>query len=394
MTVESQLKPGDEANGYDLEGPSTQVRIPGAGPARRPDCISESEAEALKARAAEIVERLAQASGSAELQLLDSFAVVGVEAQQRASGELDFLRTQVGEMLGDGGPAGEVTRDLVDLRVALDRISPSEHGTRGGLRRIIPFSGGMLDRLQRIAIRYETVSRQVVSIEQRLDQGRVVLRRDNVLLRKLYEDVEAHQLHIERNAYLGEALLVGLEALLARTQDPWKRERVQTAIFDVATRVQDLRTMQEVHTQFFVSIEMTRVNNSRLAQAVDRTLSMATNTLMVGLAIQTALARQKRVLQATERTRQFLGDLMAANAAAIRQHSTEIGDVYTNPVVALDKLTQAHQDLVEAMNTAARVEAEGMQAARANIEKLRQMTEELAVRSPGQPALPTEPIEA
>ena len=37
--------------------------------------------------------------------------------------------------------------------------------------------------------------------------------------------------------------------------------------------------MQEVHLQYFVSIELTRQNNNRLGQAVDRTLTLATNVV-------------------------------------------------------------------------------------------------------------------
>ena len=75
-----------------------------------------------------------------------------------------------------------------------------------------------------------------------------------------------------------------------------------------------------------------------LAQSVERTLALGTNVVMVGLAIQTALARQKRVLEATRRTREFLGNLIVANAEAIKQHTSDIGDVYKDPVVALDKI--------------------------------------------------------
>jgi uncharacterized protein YaaN involved in tellurite resistance len=247
----------------------------------------------------------------------------------------------------------------------------------------MPFSNNLVRQLERIAVRYETVSRQVMVVERRLVEGRSLLRRDNIELRKLYEEVEAQQNPLERNAYLGEALMTELEALLARTSDPAKRERIQTVLFDVAMRVQDLRTMQEVHTQFFVSIEMTRVNNSRLGQAVERTLSLTTSTLMVGLALQAALSRQRRVLDATERTRAFLGDLIVSNATAINQHVSEIGDVYRNPVVAIEKLNQAHNALVEALDTAGRLEAEGIELAKANIARLRQLTAEISERATG-----------
>jgi uncharacterized protein YaaN involved in tellurite resistance len=104
---------------------------------------------------------------------------------------------------------------------------------------------------------------------------------------------------------------------------------------------------------------------------------------MVGLALQAALSRQRRVLDATERTRAFLGDLIVSNATAINQHVSEIGDVYRNPVVAIEKLNQAHNALVEALDTAGRLEAEGIEIAKANIARLRQLTAEISERATG-----------
>ena len=141
--------------------------------------------------------------------------------------------------------------------------------------------------------------------------------------------------------------------------------------------------MEEVHAQLFVSIEMTRQNNTRLGQSVERTLTLASNMVMVGLAIQSALARQRRVLEATRRTREFLGTLLVANAASIKQHTTEIGDIYKSPVIALEKITQAHNDLIEAMDIADRLKTEGIAAARENITKLAQLSAQLEERAAG-----------
>ena len=124
-------------------------------------------------------------------------------------------------------------------------------------------------------------------------------------------------------------------------------------------RVQNLRTMEVVHIQFFVGIEMTRQNNNRLGQSVDHTLALGTNVVFIGFALQMALTRQKRVLDAARRTREFLGTLVAANASSLRQHKQEIGDVYSNPVIALEKITQAHDDLMEALDIADRLKVEG-----------------------------------
>ena len=152
--------------------------------------------------------------------------------------------------------------------------------------------------------------------------------------------------------------------------------------------------METVHIQFFVSIEMTRQNNNRLGQSVERTLALGTNVALIGLAIQMALVRQKNVLVATRRTQEFLGNLVAANATALRRHTDEIGDVYNNPVIAIDKITQAHNDLIEAMDAADRLKLEGIQAARENIAKLSVLSAYMDERSKGLREAEAKSIEA
>jgi len=293
----------------------------------------------------------------------------------------------MGELLSQDGPGGQISRELVDLRVTLEQINPHQAGktwSAGRLLGKIPFLGNTaLRTLEKIAIRYEPVSRQVSLIETRLRDGRAVLARDNVELRKLYEQVEEQQLPIRKNAYMAEVVMQQLSETLERTGDILRKERIRNVLHDLAMRVQDLRTMEEVHVQFFVSIEMTRQNNNRLGQSVERTLALGTNVVMVGLALQVALVRERDVMRATQRTREFLGDLILANAAAIKRHTEEIGDVYNSPVIALEKITQAHNDLIEAMDLADRLKQDGIDAARENIAKLSQLSAELTQRSQG-----------
>ena len=354
-----------------------------------PKGVSDEELQGLKGRATDLVAELGEATGSRELELTDSITSLGIQAQRGAGGELDLLKARMGDMLGQEGPGGEITKDLVNLRMALNQINPHELSQPSGIRKvlgIIPFVNKLtraVKVLEKIAIRYEPVSKQVTMIEAKLREGREMLVRDNVELRKLYEQVEQQQLPIQKNAYLGELVMQELGELLEKTDDTLKAERVRSSLFDVSMRVQDLRTMEEVNIQFFVSLEMTRQNNNRLGQSVERTLALGSNVVMIGLAIQSALTRQKRVMEATQRTREFLGNLIVANAASIRQHTQEIGDLYKNPVIAIDKITQAHNDLIEAMNEADRLKQEGIDAARENIAKLSQMSTQLEERSRG-----------
>lgn len=353
-----------------------------------PAQLSAEETRELEVRAAGLARQLDEATGSRGLEVADGLASLGVQAQRRAGTELDLLRGQMRHILTSDGPSAELWDDLREMRTALERIDPEELGRptvgrrfRGALARVRHSTPGA-KTIERIAIRHETVSRQVATIERRLREGRAMLLRDNVELRKLYEQVEEQQLAVQKNAYLGELLLRELAAVLERAEDPRKAERLRSALHDVAMRVQDLRTMEEVQRQFFVSIEMTRENNARLGQGVERTLALGTHVVTVGLAIQMALAREQRVLEATRRTREFVGELVAANAASIKRHTVEIGDVYNAPVVAIEKVAQAHNDLIEAIDLASQLKEEGVASARETIARLGEMTAQLERREP------------
>jgi uncharacterized protein YaaN involved in tellurite resistance len=383
MEEENKQEAGPTVGSPAESAQTDLVKIEEVSPPRG---MAEEEALKVKNQAAELVKRLGEVTGSKELELIDNLSNMGLQSQRSAANYLDLLKARVASFLDEGGPSREIANSLRDLRVALEEIDP--HGARSNWQRLagfFPFPGryNPIRVLQRIAIRYEPVSRQVTIIETRLREGRTLLARDNVELRKLYEQLEAQGPSIRRNAYLGELLIKHLAQLVQSTSDPMKRERVRGALHDVTMRVQDLRTMEEVHIQYFVSIEMSRQNNNRLGQSVDRTLTLATNVVTVGLAIQAALVRQKRVLEATRRTREFLGTLVAANASAIKKHTQEIGDLYTNPVIAIEKITQAHNDLVEAMDIADRLRREGISAARDNIARLAQMSASLMQRASG-----------
>ena len=113
---------------------------------------------------------------------------------------------------------------------------------------------------------------------------------------------------------------------------------------------------------------------------MEQTLSVATKVVTIGLAIQAALVRERQVMEANTRVQHFIGDLIVANATAIRKHTEEIGEVYNNPVIALDKIAQAHQELIDAMDLADRLKQEGIVKARENIAELSRLSEEFQQR--------------
>ena len=349
-----------------------------------PKTMSASEVIEARRQARELVRCVRDSDGGDQLAAIDEVSSVGLQSQRNAGRQLELVRGRMATLLDGGSASKSLANELVNLRVALDNIDPSSggHSRLSRLRRSLPFvrNKSMLRTLKKVAIRYEPATKQITIIETKLRAGRALLVRDNVELRRLYEDIEGQQDAIKRQTYLGQLLLQELDALRVDDDDPLQRDRLQAAKHDVASRVQDLLTMQEVHVQYFVGIELTRQNNQRLGQAVDRTLTLATNVVTVGLALQAALVRQREVQEATERTRQFLGELIVSNATAVRRQTEEIGDLYQDPVIAMDKLTQAHHELVAALDVAGKLREQGIDTARRNIDELTVLTQELDQR--------------
>ena len=363
-------------NLYDVESETSD----------RSQRIDNGMVKKLEDESKELVKQLREASGSRELKLIDRIVGIGLKAQRTAATDLDLLRTRIRDMLTQGKTTDKISNELIGLRMALNAINPHELTRKNFASKLMSrfplfrvFDPG-IKTLKKMAIRYESVSNQVWIIEKKLREGRMMLKKDNLELRKLYEQIEEKQSPVQKNAYLGECIVQELRDVIEHTKDPIKRSRLQNAMHDVSMRVQDLRTMDEIFLQFFISIDLTRQNNTRLGQAVERTLTLATNLVAVGLAIQTALFRQKRVMDATQKTREFLGNLIIANAATIKKHTTDIGDVYNQPAIAIEKIANAHSEIVEALEIAIQLKQEGIDNARENIGKLTRMSSDLQKR--------------
>ena len=349
-----------------------------------PEAMSDERVRRLKKRAEELLGRLAGVGGAKEMALLDGIKEVGVDAQRSAAAHVDLLKGQMSGLMREGGTSKDIANGLNDLRLTLNQISPEKIGSgsfRGRVLSAIGRTSPMSRAMNRMALRYEPVSKQVVAIETSLREGQSMLDRDNVELRLIYQEVESSQEKVQENVFLGELLMEGLEQIIDKTDDETKRDRLTTALHDVATRVQDLASMEQVNLQYFAGINMVRDNNNRLGQSIDRTVTLATNVVTVGLAIQAALVHEALVKEAAERTRIFLGDMIVLNAVAINRHTREIGDLYNQPVIAIDKIAKAHDELIEALDTAGRLREEGIKSAKVNIAELKQMTESLEARA-------------
>ena len=364
---------------------ATPAGAPPAAPEPKlPATVDEQDANELRDKARELIAQLDAAPQ--DRQLARSLGSIGSDAQQRAGHEIDLLKTKVGTLLNDlDGPGAKIPQGLMQLRKTMDEVNPHVLGSapRGLFSKLLRRTPIIGDVLADIAVKYESVQTQIDQIVDGLRAGKDQLLQDSLELDRLYRQVQSAQLDVQKASFLGELLWQGFEAGLPDVTEPAERQRLETLIHRVAMRVQDLRTMEQVNIQFFISIDMTIQNNDHLSDAIARTVTVTRSLLTIGLAIQAALANQKKIMEAVKKTQEYTADMLTANAAAIKQQTAEIGDMYKNPVLALDKVKQAYDDLMGAMDQMDEIRRTGTESARAGIAELDQMTATLAPKAEG-----------
>ena len=368
------------------EGSPVEVVAAEAPPAAlvptAPKTLAEEDRSDLQGQARELVAEVQSSPG--DRSLTRRLASLGSDAQQKSTHEIELLKTKVGTLLKDlDGPGARIPQGLLELRKTMDRINPhammkQRKGFFSRLLRRTPLIG---DALAEIATRYESVQTQIDSIINSLRMGKDELLQDSIELERLYTQVQVAQLDIQKSAYLGELVWEELDNQLSDESAAAEKQRLQTITHRVAMRVQDLRTMEQVNTQFFVSIDMTIQNNDHLSDAITRTVTVTRSLLTVGLTIQAALANQKRILGAVQETQKYTADMLTANAQALRQQTAEIGDLYKNPVLALDKVKEAYDELMGAMNDMDEIRRAGTESARKGVAQLNEMTATLAPKA-------------
>jgi len=367
----------------DGSAPTATGAVPSAPAPTVPKTLEAERASEIRERARELV---TQVTTSEDRAVARSVSSLGSEAQQKAGHQIDLLKTKVGTLLKDlDGPGARIPEGLMELRKTMDRVNPHLLSTqpKGLISKLLRRTPVIGDVLAGIAVRYESVQTQIDSIVDGLRMGKDELLQDSLELERLYQQVQAAQAGVQQAAYLGELVWQELDAQLPSASDPAERQRLETVVHRVAMRVQDLRTMEQVNTQFFVSIDMTIQNNDHLSDAITRTVTVTRSLLTVGLAIQAALANQKKIMSAVQKTQEYTADMLVANAAAIKQQTSEIGDLYKNPVLALDKVKAAFDDLVGAMDQMDEIRRTGTESARRGITELSAMTSALEPKAAG-----------
>jgi uncharacterized protein YaaN involved in tellurite resistance len=343
--------------------------------------VQDDSSQDLDQQATQLVHDIQSGHAQAVQKTIET---LGSEEEQQTSRKMELLKGRVGHLLKEiDEDNAAIPNGLMDLRTKLDELNPHKIAAPGWFGKLLGKTPVVGKALKKIAVKYETIQTQIDVIVSGLRNGQEQLERDNIELDQIFQDLEVQQNSVKKKAQLGELFIQKLETTLPTETDASVKEVLSNLLNAAAIRTQDLRTIEQVNLQFFTSIDMTINNNKMLSQSITRTLTVATNLITVGLSIQAALVQQKKALDATRATQEYASDLLAANAASIKKNTQEIGSLYQDPVLNLEKVKTAYNDLISSMDELDRIKAEGVQTAKTGIAQLSELSSGLEVRQKG-----------
>lgn len=128
------------------------------------------------------------------------------------------------------------------------------------------------------------------------------------------------------------------------------KEQIQNQIlFPLKQKIMDFQQQILVHTQGEIAIRTLINNNKELANSVDRTKSVTLNALNVAIIVAQGLEQQQRVLKAVQDINAQTSNLIAHTSEKLKEQGTQIQQGASNAMLDMDKLKNAFDNVISAM---------------------------------------------
>ncbi|MFP4682792.1 MAG: toxic anion resistance protein [Ectothiorhodospira sp.] len=298
---------------------------------------------------------------------------MGLEVQRQAAHRSEMLKAPLRKLAHQGDEGGPVARSLTDLRGRMEELDPKRHNLQGrGLSGLLARIPGVASPLKRYFHRFETAQEALDHIIKDLEAGKDMLHRDNLTLaddqQSLRESLEQLRRQVALGRIIDRRLTEKADAL--GDQDPQKGFIQEELLFPLRQRIVDLQQQLTVSQQGILSLEVVIRNNRELMRGVDRAINVTVSALNVAVTVALALANQRLVLDRVEALNTTTSDLIAGTAQALRGQGVEIQNRAATTVLDMEKLEQAFEDVVGAIDAVSRYRREALPRLDAQIDRL------------------------
>jgi len=341
----------DVAGGAALPVPGAAADAAGAAPARA-ELTPQERAQVEQIKAAVDVE-----DAQAVLQY-------GLPAQNKIATFADTLLADI--RTREAGQAGE---SLAELLVKVKEVDVDSLGGGSGLAKI-PLVGRFVDSFNRFAARYQKIGATIEKLTLSLEQARMGLLKDITVLDRMYElnleYLRQLDLYIAAGDELLEELrsarLPALEAEAQASQDPLDAQRVndvRQAVLRFERRLHDLKLTRMIAIQTAPQVRLIQSNDQNLVEKIQSSILTTVPLWKNQIVIALSLYRQQKALELQREVSDTTNELLAKNAALLKDGSAKVAREVERGVVDIETLRQVNADLVATLEETISIQDEG-----------------------------------
>jgi len=267
--------------------------------------------------------------------------------------------------------AGHVGETLTDLMIRVKGIDVTEiAGEKRGILERIPFVGSFFNSMERTIAKFNTLSEQVSTITDKLEEAMVGLLHDVNVLQQLYTHNE--NFHRELSVYI-EAGKRKLEDVRANelqqlktsadaSSDPMEAQQVRDLAEQLnrfERRLHDLQLSRTITVQTAPQIRLIQSNNQTLAEKIQTSILTTIPIWKSQMVLALSLQGQKNAALLQKSVSDTTNEMLRKNAELLQQSSIETAREVERSVVDIETLREVHTKLINTIEESMRIAQEG-----------------------------------
>lgn len=307
--------------------------------------------------------------------LTTAFEEFGADVMRKTENKNSILSKRMGELSKAGSESGEVAKGLQELAEQMKSLDPSlvDFDQKG-------LFGKISNPVKRYFDKYKTADAQIADIVKSLENGKKMLKNDNVTLEIEQSDMRGLTKELNEKIAMGNALDQYLSnAIENKKAEGGDEEKVkfveEEVLFPLRQRIMDFQQMQVVSQQGCVAMDVIRRNNNELIRAVDRAETVTVSSLRTAVTVAGALYNQRIVLEKVNLLNESTNRMIASTAEMLKTQGVEIQKQASEAMISTDTLKKSFEDTLQAMSDISSYKTEALPKIRQTIEEFKELAD-------------------
>ena len=320
----------------------------------------------------------------ADLDISDTQSIIGFGS--KAQEQLTVISDKMleGVRAKDAGPAGQALTEMIAVMKGFDLKGLDPNREPGFLSKLF----GSAKPVVKFIEQYESVSKQIDTTINHLDEHKTRLLTDIVSLDRLYGANLDYYHELEQFIAAGDERLrrldadeiPALQAEADQSTDMLKAQQLRDLRArrdDLERRVHDLRLTRHVTLQTLPSIRLVQENDKALVTKINSTMTNTIPLWRQQLAYAVTIYRSGEAAKTVKAASDLTNELLEKNAENLKTANAEVRTQMERGIVDIESLQKANETLIETIEESLQIAEDGKRKRAEALTQLQHAEEEL-----------------